>query len=120
MVADTMRQYKAANVESAAAPLFSQSDIHRGTLPKEITSLPVFAGESENIDSWHITTNALMFCAGGGFGHWGIVVCQAGHAGEATNSLHAIVIPWETNVFFWKEFLKSCRLITPARAGLGR
>ncbi len=103
MLESTKKQHRAADVRAAALPLLALGDIHYGALPTEITSLPIFALSRENIDSWHITTNALIFTTGSGFGHWGIVVCRAGSEREATNSLHAVVIPWDDGVFFWKE-----------------
>jgi hypothetical protein len=101
----TKKQAHPAVVRQAALPLFSLADTNltSGNLPKEITSLPLFAGDPHYIQCWHRTTNALIFATGGGFGHWGLVICNGNPQPDDTNGLHAFIRPWGDGIFFWEE-----------------
>jgi hypothetical protein len=105
MIDQTMKEAKPAMVKKAALPLFWLADTNftSNNLPKEITSLPLFSGDPQNIQCWHQTTNALIFYTGGGFGHWGLVICQGKPQLEDTQTLHAVVTPLGDGVFIWEE-----------------
>ena len=105
MIEQTKKEAQPAIVKKAALPLFSLADTNLTStnLPKEITSLPLFSGDPRDIDCWHITTNALMFSTGGGFGHWGLIICQGKPQLEDTQGLHAVVTPLSDGVFIWEE-----------------
>jgi hypothetical protein len=101
----TKKQVQSAVVRQAALPLFSLADTNltSNSLPKEITSLPLFAAAPRDIQCWHLTTNALIFMTGGGFGHWGLVVCQGDPRPEDTKALHAFVTPWSDGILFFEQ-----------------
>ena len=40
---------------------------------------------------------------GGGFGHWGLIICQGKPQLEDTQGLHAVVTPLSDGVFIWEE-----------------
>ena len=105
MIEETKKQAQPAIVKKAALPLFSLADTNLTStnLPKEITSLPLFSGGPQHIDCWRLTTNALIFSTGGGFGHWGLIVCQGKPQLEDTQGLHAVVTPLGDGVFVWEE-----------------
>lgn len=105
MIDKTKKEAQPAMVKKAALPLFSLADTNltRTNLPKEITSLPLFSGDPQDIECWHVTTNALIFSTGGGFGHWGLVICQGKPQPEDTQTLHAVVTPLSDGVFIWEE-----------------
>jgi hypothetical protein len=107
-VEQTRKEVKAADVKTAALPLFSYpvgEDISVTNLPTEITSLPLFenAGAPPHIDCRRVGTNTLFFATGSGFGHWGLIIHHPEVDPEATKSLHATIIPWEDGLFFWIE-----------------
>jgi hypothetical protein len=101
----TKEQIQLDAVKQAAMPLFSLAgtNLTSKSLPKEITSLPVFADNPEGVDCWHVTTNSLIFSAGGGFGHWGLIICQGKPQIEDTQDIHAVVTPLGDGVFIWRE-----------------
>ena len=103
MVAKTKQQAQPATVRQAALPLFSLTEIKSSGLPKEIVSLPLFDGDWQDMECSHLTTNALMVMTGGGFGHWGLIICKDKPQTDDTNGLHAIVTPWSDGVFFWQQ-----------------
>ncbi len=105
MIDKTKKQAEPAVVKKAALPLFSLADTNltSSSLPKEITSLPLFAGDPKDIGCWHNTTNSLIFMTGGGFGHWGLIICRGQPQLEDTQTLHAVVWPLSDGVFVWRE-----------------
>jgi len=103
LVESTQKQSKAAKVKAAALPLFGLTNIATASLPREITSLPILAGDPKSIRCWRASTHAIVLMTGGGFGHWGLVVCQAGFESEAKDSVHGVTTLWGDGVFFWQE-----------------
>ncbi|MCW5555175.1 MAG: hypothetical protein KIS67_23805 [Verrucomicrobiae bacterium] len=119
MVQDTKQQHKAADVQAALAPLFSYERIVTNhlpdgssiavigditnELPKEVTSLPIFADDPEGITVGHLTTNksVLILLIGSGFGHWGIVVARPGHESEISPWHRKRLTAWEKGVYFY-------------------
>ena len=104
-IASTKAQFDAAKVKQAIMPLFSQrfEEIQSTNLPTEITSLPIFARDVRDLYCYHCTTNSLIFCCGGPFGQWGLIVSQSDDL-AVTNSLsQAVATPWSHGIFFWRE-----------------
>lgn len=72
---------KSSEIASAVHSLLkkypSGVDIPDSEIPSSITGLPVFSHHTNDVTAiWNgECTNAVMFVTGGGFGHWGIVVC---------------------------------------------
>jgi hypothetical protein len=66
--------------------------------------MALFPGYVDGLRPWHFETssgtNALGLIAGGGFGHWGIIVCNDTNSVPKTEGT---VVPWEAGVFFWLE-----------------
>src|SRR5262245_32266383 len=75
LIDKTKSQAKAADIKAAALPLFALTNVSATNLPKQITSLPLFNNDPD-IQSWFMQTNILVLSTGGGFGHWGLVICQ--------------------------------------------
>jgi hypothetical protein len=77
----TKVEVKSSEVASAVHSLLTNykagGDIPDSKLPPLITRLPVFSYGTNDVTAiWNgECTNALMFVTGGGFGHWGVVVC---------------------------------------------
>lgn len=100
---DTRKQHKAADVQAALVPYFSDERMLTRPLPVEITSLPIFADDSMDVRVTSITTNnsVLMVFVGSGFGHWGLVVARPGHDGEISRQHRKRLTPWEDGVYFY-------------------
>lgn len=109
-IAQTKQQCKAAEVRRAVLLLKDRwddrdsRDIARDQWPNAIRGIALFPDYVDYLyPSYFETstgTNALGLIAGGGFGHWGIIVCID------TNSVpkaEGTVVPWEAGVFFWLE-----------------
>ena len=104
-MASTKEQFDAAKVKQATLTLFSQNftEIWSNSLPPEVTSLPLFAGDVRDLHCYRATTNSLIFACGGAFGEWGLIVSQSDDS-SVTNSLsHAVATPWSHGIFFWRE-----------------
>ena len=73
-------------------------------LPKEVTSLPIFADDPTDV---HLgksdCANGLLLTIGGGFGHWGLLVVQPGHDKELCSWHRARVTLWEDGVYFFRD-----------------
>jgi len=109
MMAETKSQSSAAEIRAAALPLFSYGSsnaIPISALPREITSLPIFAPEGASdmyVGRVRGDSNALMFITGSGFGHWGMVVCQTEDDRKVRADFGKRLIPWEHGVYFYRE-----------------
>ena len=102
---DTKKQHKAADVQAALVPFFSDKGFLTNRLPKEITSLPIFADGPTNIAvCGTASSNVLILFIGGGFGHWGLIVARPGHDREISRWHRARVTPWEDGVYFYSEY----------------
>jgi hypothetical protein len=103
---DTKKQAKASDVQTALVPFFSDGRMLTNRLPKTITSLPIFADDSTNIDVSLTgeSTNVLMLFIGGGFGHWGLIVARPGHDQEISSWHRDRMTPWEDGVYFFSEY----------------
>jgi hypothetical protein len=92
LIKETLAQSDPAQVRAAVLPLFAKYHdktdmngygqiIPDSDIPKEVKSLPLLQSLITNapqyiLDGWANTNrSALLFATGGGFGHWGIVVC---------------------------------------------
>lgn len=111
MIEQTKKQSKAADIQAAVRPLFSKfkpdEEIPVNQLPKEITSLPLFSIYSNqqilHVNRLNGDTNALEFWSGGGFGHWGIIVCRFNNDQELAKVFDSKTFwlsRWEDGVFF--------------------
>jgi|ERR1035441_2377645 hypothetical protein len=101
---DTKKRSQSTAVRQAALPLFSLADTNftKSSLPKEITSLPLFAEDTEDIQCWHVTTNALIFMTGAGFKHWGLLVCKATPRPEDIKAAGDYRELWGDGIFFFE------------------
>jgi hypothetical protein len=102
---DTKKQHKVADVQAALVPFFSDQRMLTNQLPKEITSLPIFADDPTNIEVCTTeSTNVLLFYIGGGFGHWGLIVARPGHDREISSWHRDRATPWEDGEYFYSEY----------------
>ena len=90
-------------------PLFSADRASTNALPKELTSLPIFADEPKGIvESYPLgNTNILSFVIGSGFGHWGVVVCRSEQEQKqliGDDWFKPRLTPWAEGVYFYSEF----------------
>jgi hypothetical protein len=101
----TKSQCKAPEVKAAALPLFALYDsTNKIVLPAQITSLPIFAADTNDIQMLSLqSTNAFMFITGGGFGHWGIIVSRFDNDREISQWHRNRITPWEDGIFFFRE-----------------
>lgn len=94
LIKETLSKSDPAQVRAAVLPLFTKYQnidadtngsgqlIPESDIPNALKSLPIFDSLSINdpqyiINSWaNDSRTALIFATGGGFGHWGIVVCH--------------------------------------------
>jgi len=72
--------------------------------PKQIRSIALFPDAVEVLSPWLFKTTsearALGLVAGGGHGHWGIIVCvDTNSVPEAVGTL----VLWDNGVYFWME-----------------
>ena len=110
-VAQSKVQHTAVEIRGATIPLFNKfvygdnQPILNNELPKEITTLPLFPEGPESVSAYWLVSdsNALMFVAGGGFGHWGIVVSRVDGDRQVVKLLGYRVTPWTNGVFFYSE-----------------
>jgi len=108
MVSATKRQHKASDVRAAALPLLAtNTGSDEMQVPTAISSLPLFAQNTNVIYTWSVSDAAgnrgMAFVTGSGFGHWGIVVCPFEGGERAAKTLRGTVTPWEDEVYFWFE-----------------
>jgi hypothetical protein len=108
MMEASKRQYSSSEVRTAVLPLFStyyDRTIPNNQLPKEITSLALFAEDPKYILSGPLGTNsdALIFMTGSGFGHWGIVIFRFEDDQRITEWHRKRLIPWTNGIFFYRE-----------------
>jgi hypothetical protein len=112
---DTEKNCHSADIRNVVLPLFSKYKYpseENGTgnvmpfseVPKEIKSLPVFstlpAEERLVMTAWAGTNgNALMFVAGSGFGHWGLLVCKDPKDRQFDNM--PAFSYWENGIYFY-------------------
>ena len=72
--------------------------------PKEIRNIALFPDSVGDLSLWvfdsSLGTQALGLVAGGGFGHWGIIVCIDSNSVPKTMGK---VVPWEDGVYFWRD-----------------
>jgi len=111
LINETKRQAKAADIQAALIPIFSDPNIRYDSsemnaftnrLPPQIISLPIFSDNSSNIlADWFGSTNALFVVGGGGFGSWGIVVVRPG---SDENPQSKTITLWEEGVYFLNEY----------------
>jgi phosphatidylethanolamine-binding protein (PEBP) family uncharacterized protein len=109
MIEQTKQRYKASDIKTAVTPLFSKyqqnGKISFSDLPKEITSLPLFVEDPKDIQIWttRSESDALVFATGGGFGHWGIVVCRLEKDRKVEETMGYRLTSWESGVYFFRE-----------------
>ena len=117
MVAETKLSFRASDIRAAVRPLFSKYRLsdHKGfnfpmeiptnEIPKEITSLPIFSEGLEYLSGGSINAhpNVLSFVTGGGFGHWGIVICEEPDPAKYNFHGDKRFILWEDGVYFYRE-----------------
>jgi hypothetical protein len=105
MVESTKSQCKASEVKEAALPLFSSYSYYTNNpLPARITSLPIFADDTNDIQMLSLqSTNVFMFITGGGFGHWGIIVSRFNDDRGISQWHRDRMMPWEDGVFFFRD-----------------
>jgi hypothetical protein len=109
----TKRECQTSDLRTAVMPLYGKYNHYAGDrdeiptaeIPEIISSLPVFLGISpRELVAFAPSTNKLMFTAGGGFGHWGIIICKD----ETRRTVDAVdprkVALWKDGVFFYREF----------------
>src|SRR3990172_9210888 len=108
----TKRQHAASEVRTAVLPLFAMYSygdnraFPRSELPKELTSLPLFAPEgARGMDvGWVMEDpNSLMFTVGSGFGHWGIVVCRDPDDRKVHEVLGGHLVQWGEGIYFYLQ-----------------
>ncbi len=113
LVKETKAQNKTAQIKAAVLPLLATNELDRShdsiKVPKVVADLPIFRGEAALITVWGVGNKkreerGLAFVTGSGFGHWGIVVCPYEDGEEAARTLRGKVIPWDNDVFFFKEW----------------
>jgi len=103
---DTKKEHRAADVQAALDPLFSDYRMLTNQLPIAVTSLPIFSDNPTNIEVCLTgeSPNVLMLFIGGGFGHWGLIVARAGHEQEISQWHQDRMTPWEDGVYFFSEY----------------
>jgi hypothetical protein len=110
----TRQSANADSIRKAVAPLFlkyhydchsqADTDVPTKAIPEEIKSLPLFTflpkDEAPILASWASTNgNVLLFHTGGGFGHWGIAVCNDDNSHELDNTPSYTY--WKKGIYFY-------------------
>ena len=72
-------------------------------IPQIVSSLPMFKiAIPYDVHGFALDRNSLMFMAGGGFGHWGIIVCKDVNDRTIPRAYGKRVLLWADGVYFYR------------------
>lgn len=109
-IAQTKQKCRAAEVRQAVLTLRDRWGRDSGYIaidewPQVVQDVALFPKYVDGLYAWTFECSsgqeALGLIAGGGFGHWGIIVCIDSNSVPKIRS--TALVPWEAGVYFWLE-----------------